>query len=92
MNQEISRNITLLRYPAIVLVVMIHNVFEYAPLPVFCKYFERFFSYSFPQVGVPIFFAAAGYLLFHKAEFEKANQEYRQQNLYLAHVKLVTQR
>ena len=37
MNPEISRNITLLRYPAIVMVVMIHNVFEYAPLPVFCK-------------------------------------------------------
>ena len=72
MNPEISRNITLLRYPAIVLVVMIHNVFEYAPLPVFCKYFERFFSYSFPQVGVPIFFAASGYLLFHKAAFENA--------------------
>ena len=73
MNPEISRNITLLRYPAIVMVVMIHNVFEYAPLPVFCKYFERFFSYSFPQVGVPIFFAASGYLLFHKAEFEKVS-------------------
>ena len=73
MNPEISRNITLLRYPAIIMVVMIHNVFEYAPLPVFCKYFERFFSYSFPQVGVPIFFAASGYLLFHKAEFEKAS-------------------
>ena len=73
MNPEISRNITLLRYPAIVMVVMIHNVFEYAPLPVFCKYFERFFSYSFPQVGVPIFFAASGYLLFHKAAFENAS-------------------
>ena len=73
MNPEISRNITLLRYPAIVLVVMIHNVFEYAPLPEFCKYFERFFSYSFPQVGVPVFFAASGYLLFHKAEFENAS-------------------
>ena len=73
MNPEISRNITLLRYPAIVMVVMIHNVFEYAPLPDFCKYFERFFSYSFPQVGVPIFFAASGYLLFHKAEFENAS-------------------
>ena len=73
MNPEISRNITLLRYPAIVLVVMIHNVFEYAPLPDFCKYFERFFSYSFPRVGVPIFFAASGYLLFYKAEFEKAS-------------------
>ena len=73
MNPEISRNITLLRYPAIVMVVMIHNVFEYAPLPVFCQYFERFFSYSFPQVGVPIFFAAAGYLLFHKAEFGNAS-------------------
>ena len=73
MNPEISRNITLLRYPAIVLVVMIHNVFEYAPLPDFCKYFERFFSYSFPQVGVPLFFAASGYLLFHKAEFENAS-------------------
>lgn len=73
MDPEISRNITLLRYPAIVMVVMIHNVFEYAPLPVFCKYFERFFSYSFPQVGVPIFFAASGYLLFHKAECENAS-------------------
>ena len=73
MNPEISRNITLLRYPAIVMVVMIHNIFEYAPLPVFCKYFERFFSYSFPQVGVPIFFAASGYLLFHKAEFENVS-------------------
>ena len=73
MNPEMSRNITLLRYPAIVMVVMIHNVFEYAPLPVFCKYFERFFSYSFPQVGVPIFFAASGYLLFHKAAFENAS-------------------
>ena len=73
MNPEISRNITLLRYPAIVMVVMIHNIFEYAPLPVFCKYFERFFSYSFPQIGVPIFFAASGYLLFHKAEFEKVS-------------------
>lgn len=71
MDPEISRNITLLRYPAIIMVVMIHNVFEYAPLPVFCEYFQRFFSYSFPQVGVPIFFAASGYLLFHKAEFEK---------------------
>ena len=67
MNPEISRNITLLRYPAIVLVVMIHNVFEYAPLPVFCDYFQRFFSYSFTQAGVPIFFAASGYLLFYKA-------------------------
>ena len=73
MDPEISRNITLLRYPAIVMVVMIHNIFEYAPLPVFCKYFERFFSYSFPQVGVPIFFAASGYLLFHKAECENAS-------------------
>ena len=73
MDPEISRNITLLRYPAIIMVVMIHNVFEYAPLPVGCQYFERFFSYSFPQVGVPIFFAAAGYLLFYKAEFEKSS-------------------
>ena len=72
MNPEISRNITLLRYPAIIMVVMIHNVFEYAPLPVFCEYFQRFFSYSFTQAGVPIFFAAAGYLLFYKAEFENA--------------------
>ena len=72
MNPEISRNITLLRYPAIIMVVMIHNVFEYAPLPVFCDYFQRFFSYSFTQAGVPIFFAASGYLLFYKAEFENA--------------------
>ena len=71
-NPEISRNITLLRYPAIIMVVMIHNVFEYAPLPEFCEYFQRFFSYSFPQAGVPIFFAASGCLLFHKAAFENA--------------------
>ena len=68
MDPEISRNISLLRYPAIILVVMIHNVFEYAPLPEFCKYFQLFVSSSFPQAGVPIFFAASGYLLFHKAE------------------------
>ena len=72
MNPEISRNITLLRYPAIIMVVMIHNVFEYAPLPIFCEYFQRFFSYSFTQAGVPNFFAASGYLLFYKAEFENA--------------------
>lgn len=72
MNPEISRNITLLRYPAMIMVVMIHNVFEYAPLPEFCEYFQRFFSYSFTQAGVPIFFAASGYLLFHKAAFENA--------------------
>lgn len=73
MDPEISRNISLLRYPAIILVVMIHNVFEYAPLPEFCKYFQLFVSSSFPQAGVPIFFAASGYLLFHKAEFENAS-------------------
>ena len=55
MNQEISRNITLLRYPAIVLVVMIHNVFEYAQLPVFCKYFERFFRTVFLKSGDDFF-------------------------------------
>ena len=49
MNPEISCNITLLRYPAIVMVVMIHNVFEYAQLPVFCKYFERFFHTVSPK-------------------------------------------
>jgi len=71
--KEYSNRITLVRYPLMLMVVMIHNIFTSNELgkPIFENYelyFHKPLSYI-TMIAVPMFFMISGYLLFSKIRF-----------------------
>ena len=64
-DANISRTITLCRFPLIAVVVMLHSGAVYSVVFFGGGDFAHFFSEIFTRVAVPLFFCISGYLLFN---------------------------